>query len=252
MKIKKDNFLIEPKNIDIKIDKKFSCLNNFKILHISDLHIDKKTKPSQIKNLIKNLNSIDTNIIAITGDLIDCPANKIKNRLRLFKKLNKPTYFVSGNHDLYHGYNALISILKDIDIKIIDNKIDYLEYYNNKLSIIGLSDLYSKFFKIKRDEDKLINSIKDENIFKLFLAHQPKDYIYAKKSNSNLFLCGHTHSGQVFPFNILVSIVQPFLKGIHYKDDLAIYVNSGLGTWGIKYRFLADNEITILRLQTKN
>ena len=85
----------------------------------------------------------------------------------------------------------------------------------------------------------------------IFISHQPKDYKIALNSNSNLFLCGHTHGGQIYPFHYLVKLVQPFLAGLFYKNKTAIYVNKGLGTWGVDFRFKADAEVTILKLITQ-
>ena len=111
-----------------------------------------------------------------------------------------------------------------------------------------MSDRFSKFFKIKRVEKSLVQELQHIKLPKIFLCHQPKDYKFGLDSNSSLALFGHTHGGQIFPFHFLVKLVQPFLKGLHYKNDMPIYVNSGIGTWGIKYRFFSQAEITIIEL----
>lgn len=131
----------------------------------------------------------------------------------------------------------------------MDNRFEILKHNQKEFILWGLSDRFSKFFKIKRDEKHLTKELKSLELSKIFIAHQPKDYLYGVETNSDIVLSGHTHGGQIFPFHYLVRIVQPFLKGLHYINDMALYVNSGIGSWGIKYRFLSQAEITIIEVE---
>ena len=132
----------------------------------------------------------------------------------------------------------------------MDNNCKKFVYKNEIIHIAGLPDRFSKFFKIKRDESKIKSFL--ENKPSIFISHQPKDYKIALISNADLFLCGHTHGGQIYPFHYLVKLVQPFLAGLFYKKNTAIYVNKGIGTWGIDFRYKANAEITIIKLIAKS
>jgi predicted MPP superfamily phosphohydrolase len=169
---------------------------------------------------------------------------KILNTLTL----RKPVYYISGNHDVFYGLEDLKKELTSF--VFMDNKSKNIIFNGNKICIVGLADRFSKFFKIPRDEKKVFNFLK-ENKAAIFISHQPKDYKIAVDTQTDLFLCGHTHGGQVFPFHLLVKLVQPFLSGLFYRDKTAIYVNKGLGTWGIDFRYKADCEITVLKLISK-
>ncbi len=240
---------MEPSFIDIPVrDQRFEGL---KIFHLSDLHINEKTPEGQIISLVETLNNQGVDLVVITGDLIDCPVSKIKQKLLLFKKIRHLVCFISGNHDIFYGYDELLEVLELSDIEVLDNTSYSLFFKGHKYILAGLSDRFSKYFRIKRDEEKLLEDIKKEDMFKIFLSHQPKDYTLAQKAGSDLFLCGHTHGGQIFPFHLLVRLVQPFLSGLHFVKGMAVYVNRGLGTWGIGYRFLADGEMAIIRLIKK-
>ncbi|AXX93697.1 serine/threonine protein phosphatase [Malaciobacter molluscorum LMG 25693] len=233
-----------PKISNININIKNEDLHNMQILHLSDLHINKRTSVENIKTLVDICNNIKYDILVITGDIIDCKVKKIQNLLKILNNLEK-VYYISGNHDLFYGIKDLEKILDNFNF--IDNKTLFIKYNDKNIAIAGLSDRFSKFFKIKRDENKIINFLK-KNKNSILLAHQPKDYNFAVNTNTNLFLCGHTHGGQIFPFHYLVKLVQPFLNGLHYKKNSAIYVNKGLGTWGIDFRYKANNEITLIKL----
>ncbi|MCG3717366.1 metallophosphoesterase, partial [Aliarcobacter butzleri] len=162
--------------------------------------------------------------------------------------LKKEVFYISGNHDLFYGLEDLKKELTNFIF--MDNETLKINYKNEIIHLAGLPDRFSKFFKIKREEIIVEDFLK--NSPSIFISHQPKDYKIALNSNSNLFLCGHTHGGQIYPFHYLVKLVQPFLAGLFYKNKTAIYVNKGLGTWGVDFRFKADAEVTILKLTTKS
>lgn len=231
--------------IEISVSNK--KLDNLKILHLSDLHINKKTTIEKLKELIKLCNNQTFDFAVITGDIIDAKVKFLQEKLQILNTLKGNVYYISGNHDLFYGLEPLKQELTNFIF--MDNNCKEFVYKNEIIHIAGLPDRFSKFFGIKRDENKIKEFLK--NTPSIFISHQPKDYKIALESNSNLFLCGHTHGGQIYPFHYLVRLVQPFLAGIFYRKDTAIYVNKGLGTWGIKHRYKADAEITIVKLITK-
>lgn len=220
------------------------AMHGMQILHLSDLHINTKTKLEDIHTLVKVCNQQQYDFIALTGDVIDCDPFKIKAQLMVLNSLQN-VYFISGNHDLFYGLKKLQDLLNNFIF--LDNTTTFFSFQNKQIALAGLSDRFSKFFRIKREEKKVIQFLKTYPN-SILLAHQPKDYKIATNSQTKLFLCGHTHGGQIFPFHYLVALVQPFLAGLFYKEHTAIYVNRGLGTWGIDYRYKAQNEITLLKL----
>ncbi|MCG3659885.1 metallophosphoesterase [Aliarcobacter butzleri] len=231
-------------NIEVE-DKK---LDDLKILHLSDLHINKKTSIEKILELVNFCNNLEFDFCIITGDIIDTKVKFIKKQLEILNLLKKEVFYISGNHDLFYGLEDLKKELTNFIF--MDNETLKINYKNEIIHLAGLPDRFSKFFKIKREEKLVEDFLK--NSPSIFISHQPKDYKIALNSNSNLFLCGHTHGGQIYPFHYLVKLVQPFLAGLFYKNKTAIYVNKGLGTWGVDFRFKADAEVTILKLITKS
>lgn len=233
----------------VTVEVRSTLLKKFKILHISDLHIDTKTTFAEMKQLVETINAIECNIVVITGDIIDTKVKNIKEKLLHLKLIKHPTYYVSGNHDLVYGLEQLKSLMNECGIELLDNRYILIQEKEQHIVLAGLGDRFSKFFNIKRNEHELVKNLKNIEIPKIFLAHQPKDYKFALLANSDIFLCGHTHGGQIFPFHYFVKLIQPFLSGLHYVDTLAIYVSQGLGAWGIKCRFLSESELTLLELE---
>ena len=238
--------LCNTQSIDIFV--KDEKLNDLKILHLSDLHINKKTTLQKVQELVNLCETLTFDFVVITGDIIDTKVKFIKQQLQILNTLKAKVYYISGNHDLFYGLDDLKNEL--FNFVFMDNNCSFINYKNNIIHLAGLPDRFSKFFSIKRDENKIKEFLKKSP--SIFISHQPKDYKIALEANTNLFLCGHTHGGQIFPFHYLVRLVQPFLAGLFYKNNTAIYVNKGLGYWGINLRYKADAEITILKLITKS
>ncbi len=223
-------------------------LDDLKILHLSDLHINKKSTISQIEELVLLCNKQTFDFVVITGDIIDTKVKFIKEKLKILNTLKGKVYYISGNHDLFYGLEDLKKELTNFIF--MDNNCTVIIYKNEIIHLAGLPDRFSKFFKIKREEEKIKNYLLNQP--SIFISHQPKDYKIAVDSNANLFLCGHTHGGQIYPFHYFVRLVQPFLAGIFYKKNTAIYVNKGIGTWGVNFRYKASSEITIVKLISKS
>ena len=219
-------------------------LKGLKILHLSDLHFNQSTSDTYVRDLLKICHSISYDFIVLTGDIIDTKPHKIISQLQLLNEL-KNVYYISGNHDVVYGLNKLKSLLHNFTF--LDNKLEKLMFKNKNIYLLGLADRFSKFFHVPREVDKVLKLSQDKEAI-IFLAHQPKDYKIALESNASLFLCGHTHGGQIFPFHYFIKLIQPYLSGLYYKNKMAIYVNAGLGTWGIHRRFKAPSEISLLQL----
>ncbi|MBP9490041.1 MAG: metallophosphoesterase [Aliarcobacter sp.] len=222
-------------------------LHDLKILHLSDLHINKKTTLENVQNLVNICNDLVFDFCVITGDIIDTKVKFIKKQLQILNSLKSKVYYISGNHDLFYGLEDLKNELTNFIF--MDNECKNFIYKNETIFLVGLPDRFSKFFGIKREEEKIKNHLLNEP--SIFISHQPKDYKIAVDSKANLFLCGHTHGGQIYPFHYFVRLIQPFLAGLFYKKDTAIYVNKGIGTWGLNFRYKANAEITIVKLISK-
>ncbi|MDZ7818981.1 MAG: metallophosphoesterase [Aliarcobacter sp.] len=192
----------------IEVFVKDEKLNDLKILHLSDLHINKKTTLENIQNLVNICNDLIFDFCVITGDIIDTKVRFIKEQLQILNGLKSKVYYISGNHDLFYGLKDLKNELTNFIF--MDNECKNFIYKNENIFIAGLPDRFSKFFGIKREEQKIKEFLLNEP--SIFISHQPKDYKIAVDSKANLFLCGHTHGGQIYPFHYFVRIVQPFFS----------------------------------------
>jgi predicted MPP superfamily phosphohydrolase len=92
-------------------------------------------------------------------------------------------------------------------------------------------------------ENLINNTIIDPKKFNILLNHEPSALKLFSEKNIDLMLAGHTHNGQMFPFNYLVKLRYEKIYGLYKIDNMDLYVTSGTGTWGPKIRFGTQNEI---------
>ena len=113
----------------------------------------------------------------------------------------------------------------------------------DEINLIGLSDNISNKSKIE-----YVDKLSEENLFNLLIVHKPS--IWKKASyKANLMLSGHTHNGQIFPFNLIVKLQFPQNYGLYKNNNNHLYVSSGSATWGPKMRIGSNNEIIHFELK---
>ena len=139
--------------LEILVDNK--KLDSLKILHLSDLHINKKTSIKHLNDLINFCNNTSFDICVITGDIIDCEVKFIKEKLEILNNINGVVYYISGNHDLFYGIDDLKKELTNFIF--MDNECKEFIYKNEIIHIAGLPDSFSKFFGIKEILKRLKN-----------------------------------------------------------------------------------------------
>ena len=220
---------------------------DFSIVQISDLHIGGLIDKEFVKNSVLKINALKPDIVFITGDLIDTGLEDIEDTLRELEGIvsKHGIYYILGNHEYFHNPLKLIEFIKTTQIKLLLNEhvtIDAL-----KLNVVGVTDRigYRTDF-LAPDIHKAFSGC-NENYKTILLAHQPKFVEELGEYTPELILSGHTHGGQIWPFEYLVRLQQPYVKGLHkLSNGSHIYVNSGIGFWGPPMRLDSQAEIAYI------
>lgn len=222
----------------------------YSMVQLSDVHIGGLINQSFIKGIVNQVNELNSDVVVITGDLIDTKVSRVKHVIDELKNLNPKygTYFIVGNHEYFHNIEEIIAYVKSIGIHVLENSNVYIGEKNQGFNLCGVYDLFgNRYNAYKPDVQKAIKGIQ-KNSATILLAHQPK-FIKYVPSKVDLVLSGHTHGGQLFPFNYLVRLEQPYVKGLHqHNTSTQIYVNKGTGFWGPPMRLGASAEITKISL----
>ncbi len=210
---------------------------NTSFIFFSDIHLGSNSEKHLLK-IISKINNYNFDFILIGGDLIDSSSFNI-NSFNEFKKFNCPVYFVTGNHEYYiKNSKNFIKNLNLYNIQHLANKSISIDNIN----LIGIDDNLTKDKQIE-----IVNqNLKNEN-YNLILVHKPSIWLDVR-DNVDLMLSGHTHNGQIFPFNYFVKLQFKFKYNLYNYNNSKLYVSSGSGPWGPKMRLGSFNEIILFNL----
>lgn len=226
-------------------------LEGFSIAQITDIHIGPTIKKSFLERVVRVVNQLDADIIALTGDLMDGTVKQLRSDMVPLKGLKSRygNYFVTGNHEYYSGVHQWLPEINRLGFKILMDEHCYVQKGKGKILLAGVTD-YSAPRMVKThisSPKKAIEGAKEAGA-KILLAHQPKSIYEASEAGFDLQISGHTHGGQFFPWTYLVKIAQPYIAGLHLHKNTWIYVSRGAGYWGPPIRLGAPSEITRIKL----
>ncbi len=221
----------------------------FTILQLTDMHVGRTIRRDFVQRLVERANALAPDMVVITGDLIDLPVSQIADELAPLAQLRAPTYFITGNHEYFHGVEALVEHLQGLGIEPLLNESRVIEAGEGRFNLVGINDLIGRRIgQLPPDLNAAYAGI-DSALPSVVLAHQPKTILGLEGRPCDLMLSGHTHGGQIFPFGLLVMVDQPYLAGLYRHDERRqIFVSRGTGYWGPPLRMLAPSEISLLTI----
>lgn len=208
-------------------------------IQLSDVHIGSRSS-FFIKKLVHKVNNLNADKVFITGDLVDLSCVNHKD-LSVLKQIKAPVYFVTGNHDRYVRLERLLPILEQQGFIILRNSKMELDEFD----LIGIDDAENP-----KQVEKIISDIViNKSRFNILLYHRPQGFDAAAERGVNLMLSGHTHNGQIIPFNLIVKRVFKDIKGSIQRNGAHLHVSTGTSTWGPIMRIGSKNEITFLNFE---
>lgn len=237
--------------VDIAIKDLPRELEGFTIAQISDIHIGPTIKRGYLSSIVKTVNRLKVDMVAITGDLVDGSVEKLSRHTQPLADLESSygSFFVLGNHEYYSGANSWIAEIRRLGLTVLLNQHMVLMHNNTPLVVAGVTDYSGEHFGLehKSDPSAAVRGAPEKAV-KILLAHQPRSAKAAERFGFALQLSGHTHGGQFWPWNLFVRLQQPFTAGLGKVNDMWVYTNRGTGYWGPPKRLGAPSEITHLRL----
>ena len=220
-----------------------------KILHLSDIHLGPIYQYNSSQKIVNEINALNPDIVIITGDFVDGTLKITQEMLNPFDTLTIPILYVTGNHEVMYGKEEFLKLISNTRIKHIGNS--NFEYKN--INFVGADwedDIDTILYKTNKKE----NSNCDVNVL---IAHAPlkfpSDLI---DTNVFLMLCGHTHGGQLFPFNIFAYCFNRCFKGLYSttdeKNPRFVYVSEGVNTAMIPMRVGSHRIFGLITIEGEN
>lgn len=246
---------IEPKLIEVnRVTLSFASLpkslNGVKIVQFSDLHLGNDFSLEKLEKIAAAINALKPDLIFFTGDLMDEP-NKYK-KIHLIADILKLTkaplgkFAVYGNHD-HGGYGTenYRKIMSQANFHVLQNSfISITSSHISHFTIAGIDDLMLG----KPDFSKTFNGI-SKNDFTILLSHMPDFIEKAPNDKVNFQVSGHSHGGQInLPLYGPINKKNPYSQGLYEKNGIKLYVNRGLGTTRLPFRFFSLPELTLFTL----
>ncbi|HTH62302.1 MAG TPA: metallophosphoesterase [Paraburkholderia sp.] len=239
-------------NVDVPIPGLPAALEGFTIAQISDVHVGPTIKSNYVEAIVDAVNRLGADVVAITGDVVDGSVAQLSRHTAPLGRLhaNHGVYLVTGNHEYYSGADAWIAEFRRIGLTVLVNEHVVIEHDGARLVLAGVTDYTGGQFDAahRSDPAAAIEGAPHDIETRVLLAHQPRTAHAAADAGFTLQLSGHTHGGQIFPWNFLVRLQQPFTAGLAKLDSLWVYTSRGTGYWGPPKRLGAPSEITRVRL----
>jgi hypothetical protein len=228
------------------------ALHGFSIAQISDVHVGPTIKRGFVEGVVRQVNELKADMIAVTGDLVDGSVQQLSAHTAPLAGLTARhgAYFVTGNHEYYSGERAWTEEIGRLGLRVLKNEHVVLKHDGASLVLAGVTDWSAHHFDPAQRSDPAaaLRGAPADAGAKILLAHQPSSAPGAANAGFDVQLSGHTHGGQFWPWNLFIHFFQPFSSGLHRLKNLWIYTSRGTGYWGPPNRFGVPSEITRIRL----
>nr|WP_244871317.1 metallophosphoesterase [Catellatospora sp. IY07-71] len=237
------------KRVQIPLAKLPRSLDGYKIALVSDIHLGPLTGVEHSRRIVRSINGMNADLIAVVGDLVDGSVAELADEAAPLRELSSRdgAYFVTGNHEYFSGAEEWLVEVDRLGMRPLQN--ERLEIRG--LTLAGVNDLSGgDLGEGGPDFGKALDG-RDPAKPVVLLAHQPIQAFEAAKHGVDLQLSGHTHGGQMVPFNLLAGLQQPVISGLGEVDGTQVYVTNGAGFWGPPVRVGAPPDITLIELRSE-
>ena len=243
---------VEVRSVSVRLDRLPRAQDGFRIVQLTDIHVGPTIGRTFIDEIVARTNALAPDLIAITGDLVDGTVSQLAPAIEPLARLRAPhgVYFVTGNHEYFSNAEAWVSELNRLGIRVLRNERVSIDNGGVGFDLAGVDDPSAVHYGGLSSKEALGRALADRDPGRelVLLAHQPRTLLDADSFGVGLQLSGHTHGGQMWPFNFVVGLQQPFVAGLHRRGGAQIYVSRGTGYWGPPMRLGAPAEITEIRL----
>jgi predicted MPP superfamily phosphohydrolase len=249
---------VERTHVQVKLDGLAETLRGLRIVQISDLHIGNVLMGERLTHFVNQVNALEPDLIALTGDLFDFDPRFVEDGARRLEALSAHhgVYAVLGNHDVYTGLDLVVESLTQHapGLRLLRGEHIRLPLAE-PLYLAGVDDPGRNWTARGVEMPALLEVAAGlpEDGPTVLLVHRPEAFPQASRLGFPLVLSGHTHGGQIaLPtrdgrFNP-ARLITRFVRGLYHENGSILYVNRGAGFAGPAVRVNCPREIATIEL----
>ncbi|MFJ2955023.1 metallophosphoesterase [Streptomyces sp. NBC_00669] len=242
------------KRLDVRVPRLGDGLDGTRVVVLADTHYGPIDRAGWSARVAEAANALDADVVVHAGDIADgtpvqrreqsAPLGTIRARLA--------KVYVTGNHEYFGEAQGWLDRMAELGWEPLHNRHVVVERGGDHLVLAGVDDVTAESSGLAGHRANLAGALAgaDPDRPVLLVAHQPKYVEQAAAAGIDLQVSGHTHGGQIWPFNFLVRIDQPVVHGLsRHGERTQLYTSRGSGFWGPPFRVFAPSEITLLTLR---
>ena len=243
------------KNVSVTIPRLGRGLDGLRVAVITDTHYGPINRAAWSAAVVDRVNDLGADVVCHVGDIADgTPEVRDGQAAPLAAvRATSARVYVTGNHEYFSEAQGWLDYMTRIGWDALHNRHITVERGGDRLVVAGIDDATAAGSGVRGHGADLATALTgvDPALPVLLLAHQPKQVAHAVRAGVDLQLSGHTHGGQIWPFNFLVRLEQPVVHGLSsHGERTQLYTSRGTGFWGPPFRVFAPSEITVLTLRS--
>ena len=242
------------RQVDVDISGLGSGLEGLRVAVITDTHYGPIDRTRWSTAVVDRVNELDADVVCHVGDIADgtVDVREVQARPLAAVRARLARVYVTGNHEYFSEAEGWLDYIDGIGWDALHNRHIVVERDGDQLVIAGVDDATAQASGVAGHGANLEAALADTDpaVPVMLLAHQPKQVVEAVAAGVDLQISGHTHGGQIWPFNFLVRLDQPVVQGLsRHGERTQLYTSRGTGFWGPPFRVFAPSEITLLTLR---
>jgi len=244
--------IVRPRTVELEVELPDlpESADGLVVAHLTDLHLGALIGERRLQSVIEQIDDMNPDIVAITGDLVDGDAGTVEDMVPVLRTLTAPhgVYSILGNHEMYAGPEKCRDLMRDAGFVVLDSAATQVV---PGLWIAGVPDS-GRGPGTDGLDGALQSAISGvgEGDAVVFLQHAPGNEAATAAAGAGLMLNGHTHGGQIWPFHFMVNRTYPRISGVHKTGAMTQVISRGAGRWGAPMRLFAPSEIYRITLRS--
>ena len=238
-------------HLDIPINKNVNGNKSLKIVMVSDIHMGTLIAKRRTNYMVEKIIKLKPDLILLAGDIVDEDLAPVIRRnlgeMLSHLKAKYGVYGITGNHEYIGGVEPAVKYLTAHGIKMLR---DTAVLVDNYFYLVGRDDRDKPRFtgKERKPLEEIMTDV-DRSYPIILMDHQPFKLDEAVEQGVDLQLSGHTHHGQLWPFNYITNAIYDLSWGYKKIGQTSFYVSSGFGSWGPPIRLGNRPEIVEINVR---